>query len=98
MQVRDLLHTQPAELTAAHCAGHVITAPIIHLNDVGRTAGTWLNVVSLGRQTKQLRALFADMTQDVFSLGLIILYKNTVCDFTQDPLLFKIIYESPPDV
>lgn len=61
MQVRDLLHTQPAELTAAHSAGHVITAPIVHLDDVGRTAGTWLYVIGLERQTERLKPLLVDI-------------------------------------
>lgn len=46
MQVRDLLHTQPAELAAADSTGHVITAPIIHFDDVGGTTRTRLDVVA----------------------------------------------------
>lgn len=46
MQVRDFLHTQPAELTATHGAGHVITASVIHLDDVGATSRTGLDVIS----------------------------------------------------
>lgn len=46
MQVRNLLHAEPAELTAADSTGHVITAPIIHLNDVGSTARTRLDVIT----------------------------------------------------
>lgn len=46
VQVRDFLHTQPAKLAATHGAGHVITAPIIHLDDVGATSGTGLDVIS----------------------------------------------------
>lgn len=46
MQVRDLLHAEPAKLTAADSTGHVITAPVIHLDDVGSTAGTRLDVIT----------------------------------------------------
>ena len=46
MQVRDLLHAEPAELAATDGAGHVIAAPIVHLDDVGTTAGTGLDVIS----------------------------------------------------
>lgn len=46
VQVRDLLHAEPAELTAADGAGHVIAASIIHLNDIGTAARAWLDVVS----------------------------------------------------
>lgn len=46
VQIRDFLHTQPAELTATHSAGHVITASIIHLDDVGAAPGTGLDVIS----------------------------------------------------
>ena len=45
MQVRDLLHAQPAELTAADGAGHVVTAAVVHLDDVGGAAGARLDVV-----------------------------------------------------
>lgn len=50
VQVRDLLHAEPAELTAADGAGHVITAPIIHLDDVGATARAGLDVISCSRE------------------------------------------------
>lgn len=46
MQVRNLLHAQPAKLTAAHGAGHVVAAPVVHLDDVSSAARTWLDVVS----------------------------------------------------
>lgn len=46
MQVGYFLHAQPAELAAADGAGHVITAAIVHLDDVGGTAWTWLDVIS----------------------------------------------------
>ena len=48
MQVGDLLHAEPAELTAAHGARHVVAAPIVHLDDVGATARTRLDVISWG--------------------------------------------------
>lgn len=48
VQVRDFLHTQPAELAATHSAGHVITASVIHLDDVGAASGTGLDVISCG--------------------------------------------------
>lgn len=46
VQVGNLLHAEPAELTAADGAGHVIAAPIIHLDDVGTTARAGLDVIS----------------------------------------------------
>lgn len=45
VQVGDLLHAQPAELTAADGAGHVIAAPVVHLDDVGTAARARLDVV-----------------------------------------------------
>lgn len=50
MQIRDLLHTQPAELAATHRAGHVVTAPIVHLDDVSTATRTWLDVISYGEE------------------------------------------------
>ncbi len=50
VQVGDLLHAEPAELAAAHGAGHVIAAPIIHLDDVGATARAGLDVISWGKR------------------------------------------------
>lgn len=46
VQVGDLLHAEPAELTAADGTGHVIAASIIHLNDIGTASRAWLDVVS----------------------------------------------------
>lgn len=46
VQVGDLLHAKPAELTAADGAGHVIAAAIVHLDDVGAAARTGLDVIS----------------------------------------------------
>lgn len=46
VQVRDFLHAQPAELATTHSAGHVITASIVHLDDVGAAAWTWLDIIS----------------------------------------------------
>lgn len=73
MQVRDLLHTQPAELTATHSAGHVITAPIVHLNDVGRTAGTWLYVIGFRDTRQRLKPLLVEMYEisNVFTPSLV---------------------------
>lgn len=45
VQVWNLLHTEPAKLTAAHSAGHVITAAVVHLDDVGTASGTGLDVI-----------------------------------------------------
>lgn len=50
MQVRDLLHAQPTELTAADGAGHVIAAAVVHLDYVGGAAWARLDVVSCGRR------------------------------------------------
>lgn len=50
VQVRDLLHAEPAELTAADGARHVITAPVIHLDDVGAAARAGLDVISCSRE------------------------------------------------
>jgi len=50
MQVRDLLHTQPAELAAAHRARHVVTAPVVHLDDVGAATRARLDVISYGEE------------------------------------------------
>lgn len=46
MQVRDLLHAEPAKLTATHGAGHVVTTAIVHFDDVSSAAGTWLDVIA----------------------------------------------------
>lgn len=46
VQIGDLLHAEPAELAAADGTGHVIAAPVVHLDDVGATAGAWLDVIS----------------------------------------------------
>lgn len=46
VQVRDLLHAEPAELASADGTGHVIAASIVHLNDVGSTARAGLYVIS----------------------------------------------------
>ena len=45
VQVGDLLHAQPAELTAAHGARHVVTAAVVHLDDVGGAARARLDVI-----------------------------------------------------
>lgn len=56
VQVGDLLHAEPAELAAADGAGHVIAAAIVHLDDVGATAGAGLDVIGWGKKevTSQL--------------------------------------------
>ena len=46
MQVGDLLHAEPAELTAADSAGHVVTAAVVHLDDVGGAARARLDVIA----------------------------------------------------
>lgn len=46
MQVGDLLHTEPAKLTAADGAGHVVAAAVVHFDDVGGAAGARLDVVT----------------------------------------------------
>lgn len=51
MQVRDLLHAEPAELAAAHRARHVVTAPVVHLDDVGAAARARLDVIGYGEET-----------------------------------------------
>lgn len=51
MQIRDLLHAQPAELAATHRAGHVVTAPVVHLDDVSAATRTRLDVISYGEET-----------------------------------------------
>lgn len=48
VQVGDLLHAQPAELTAAHRTRHVVAAPVVHLDDVGTAARARLDVVCCG--------------------------------------------------
>lgn len=53
MQVRDLLHAQPAELTSTHGAGHVVTAAIIHLDNVGTATRAWLDIVRCGGKRGQ---------------------------------------------
>lgn len=45
MQVGDLFHAEPAEFTATHCTGHVITASIIHFDNVSTTSWAWLDVI-----------------------------------------------------
>ena len=50
VQVGDLLHAEPAELTAADGAGHVVTAAVVHLDDVGTTARAGLDVISWGQK------------------------------------------------
>lgn len=50
MQVRDLLHAEPAELAAADGAGHVVAAPVVHLDDVSAAARTGLDVISWGKR------------------------------------------------
>lgn len=56
MQVRNFLHAQPAELAATYGAGHVITAAVVHFDDVGTAAWTWLDVIGCQREkeTSQL--------------------------------------------
>lgn len=54
MQVGDFLHAEPTELTATDGAGHVITASIVHLEDVRRAARAWFDVVTLGRQVEDM--------------------------------------------
>lgn len=46
MQVGDLLHAEPAKLTATHSAGHVVTTTIVHFDDVSSAAGARLDVVA----------------------------------------------------
>lgn len=50
VQVGDLLHAEPAELAAADGAGHVVAAPVVHLDDVGAAAGAGLDVVGWGQK------------------------------------------------
>lgn len=50
VQVRDLLHAEPAELAAADSAGHVVAAPVVHLDDVSAAARTGLDVISWGKR------------------------------------------------
>lgn len=45
MQVRDFLHAEPAELAAAHGAGHVVAAPVVHLDDVSAATRAGLDVI-----------------------------------------------------
>ena len=53
VQVWDLLHAEPAELTAADSTGHVVTTAIVHLDDVSSTAWTWLDVISWEAKKKE---------------------------------------------
>lgn len=57
MQVGDLLHAEPTELTAADGAGHVVTAPIIHLDDVGRAARARFDVITWRGLNREMLAL-----------------------------------------
>ena len=50
VQVGDLLHAEPAELGAADGTGHVITAAVVHLDDVRTAARAGLDVISWGPQ------------------------------------------------
>ena len=50
VQVRDLLHAEPAELTATHRAGHVIAAAIVHFDDVSTATWTRLDVIRWGQK------------------------------------------------
>ena len=52
VQVRDLLHAEPAELAATDSAGHVVTAAVVHLDDVSAAPRARLDVISWGRETK----------------------------------------------
>lgn len=45
MQVGDLFHAEPAEFTATHCTGHVITASIIHFDNVSTTSWARFDVI-----------------------------------------------------
>lgn len=42
MKVRYLLHTEPAEFSSTHGTSHVITRPVIHLDDEGSASWAWL--------------------------------------------------------
>ena len=44
MQTRYFLHTQPAELGAAHGAGHVVAGTVVHLDDKHAAARTHLQL------------------------------------------------------
>lgn len=52
VQVGDLLHAEPAEFTATDSTGHVITAAIVHFDNVGATARARLDVISWGERQK----------------------------------------------
>ena len=57
MQVWDLFHTKPTEFTATHRAGHMITASIIHLDNVSTASWAWLNVVCWGEGERMCRKI-----------------------------------------
>lgn len=46
MQIRDLLHAEPAELAATHGTRHVVAAAVVHLDDVSAAARARLDVIS----------------------------------------------------
>lgn len=44
VQIRDLLHAEPAELSAADAADHVVAGAVFHLHDQHGAAGARLHV------------------------------------------------------
>lgn len=57
MQIRNFLHTQPTEFTATYSASHMITAAIVHFDNVGTAAGTWLDVIGCESEKKTSQLL-----------------------------------------
>jgi len=47
MQVRDLLHAQPTELSTAHSTRHVIARAVVHLDDESAAAWTQLYFICI---------------------------------------------------
>jgi len=68
VQVGDLLHAEPAELAAADGAGHVIAAPIVHLDDVGAAARAGLDVISWRQKGSGLCSDYPRTGRGIFSI------------------------------
>ena len=68
MQTRYFLHTQPAELGAAHGAGHVVAGTVVHLDDKHAAARTHLQ---LGPAARPAAAAVAGLVRMPLCLAVI---------------------------
>ena len=93
MQIRYFLHTQPAELGAAHGAGHVVAGTVVHLDDKHAAARTHLQLGPAARPAAAA-AVAAEGEGDAAGADGLPLGPRHVAGLVRMPLCLAVIAEA----